>query len=149
MEKAVKFSHIYHSKQDKIIPFEDIERIYNEYPELYQAQYRRYLYCPKCKTPQMVYCNFDPPYIRVYPNQMHSEKCDHFHPPLQKQKLEEVCENRENLKSLNHQLNYLLRSLIHENISSENQSEVLPMIKKSRKFGSITKQHTKRRYVPV
>ncbi len=130
MKRVVKFSDVYHSAQDKIIPFEDIERIYNESPELFQTQYNGCLHCPKCRVPQMVYCNADPSYIRVYPNQMHGNNCDNFHPPLLKKDLEKACEVEKNLKSLNKSLNYLLRTLMNEDTSLDKASEVLPIIKK-------------------
>lgn len=148
MGKAVKFSHIYHSSQDRVISFEDIEQIYNKNPELYQTQYHGYLYCPQCRVPQMVYCNADPPYIRVYPNQMHSTNCDHFHPPLLKKELEEACKDSENINSFNHRLNYLLRSLINEDKPLEKAPQVQSIIKNNRNVKSIKKQRTNQHYVP-
>lgn len=126
---------------------EEIGALYSN-RQAFEDTCRGNLYCPNCKTPQLVYCNDKPHYLRTFPNQVHNDNCDYFYPGLDRDTLNRVKGYSSNIKTFETQLERLLRSLMNNQQTSKSESHVYSFAASDEKKKAPNTANTCKLHIP-
>lgn len=115
----MKFEEAYHSQKDVNLPLYEITNIFVNEPNIFETQYRHFLFCPECQQAKLSYRNADTPYLSAYPKAQHDLDCTLAQDTVnQAQALRIINDYNNNLEvrqEIHRQMDSIMRILLAEN----------------------------------